>query len=191
MIRCSPQAYEKIQYGDRPEGLLAIAPQIRRRLDDIPLKPDSVVIVAEAVEKPGNLGAILRSADATAVSAVIVCDRRTDIWNPNVIRASTGIVFAVPTIEAGSEETIAWLRRTGFRVLAATPHAEAVYTDADMSGRVAIVVGTEHEGLSAEWMQRADIAVRIPMLGKADSLNVAQATTLLLYEAVRQRGAGR
>jgi len=191
LIQCSRAAFEKIAYGDRLEGLLAVAPQMRLRLEDIRLKPDAIVVVAEAVEKPGNLGAILRSADATGVSAVIACDRGTDAYNPNVIRASTGMIFAVPVVEAGTSEVLAWLDRNEFRIIAATPRAPTVYTDADMRGNVAIVVGTEHEGLSRAWMERADLAVRIPMLGKADSLNVAAATTLLLYEAIRQRGLGR
>ena len=145
------------------------------------------MIVAESIEKPGNLGTILRTADAAGVNAVIVCDRCTDIHNPNVVRASTGTLFAVPVVEAGGDEALAFLRGRGFKILAATPHTPNLHSDVDLTGNVAIAVGTEQYGLTAKWMDAADLRVRIPMLGLADSLNVAAATTILLFEAVRQR----
>ena len=191
LFRCSRPVFAKLAYRDRPEGLLALAPQLKRRLEDLQLPPDPLLIVAEAIEKPGNLGSILRSADAAGVHAVIVCDRCTDLHNPNVVRASIGTLFALPVVEASSDETLAWLRARGIRLLAATPHAEREYTEADLTRGVAIVVGTEQVGLTDRWMSGADEKVRIPMLGQADSLNVANATTILLYEAVRQRRAGR
>jgi TrmH family RNA methyltransferase len=144
--------------------------------------------VAEAIEKPGNLGTILRSADAGAVTGLVLCDECTDLFNPNVVRASTGCLFTVPVAEARSDEAVDYLRAHGIRTLAATPHTRTLYTDVDMTGPLAIVVGTEQLGLSDTWLSRADHHVRIPMLGQADSLNVATATTLLLYEALRQRG---
>ena len=176
-------------YRDRPEGLLALAPQVRRTLADLRVPAQPLLLVAEAIEKPGNLGTILRSADAAGVHAVIVCDRCTDVNNPNVVRASLGALFSVPVAEAGSPETLAWLRARGIQVLAATPHADREYTDADLVRGVAIVVGAEQYGLSSLWRQQADVQVKIPMLGQSDSLNVAAATTILLYEAVRQRRA--
>ena len=175
-------------YRDRPEGLIAIARMKEHRLSDMPRKPRGLYLVAEAVEKPGNLGSILRSADAAGADGLIVCDKRTDIYNPNVIRASTGALFSVPLAEASPEEAAAWLGELGIRTLAATPHTESLYTDVDLSGGVAIVVGAEQYGLSSFWLDKADFKVRIPMLGKADSLNVATAATILLYEAARQRG---
>jgi RNA methyltransferase, TrmH family len=184
---CSREVFAKMAYRDRPEGLLALAPQLRLTLADLRLPPDPLLVVAEAIEKPGNLGSILRSADAAGVHAVIVCDRCTDLNNPNVVRASIGTLFALPVVEATAEETRAWLKARGIRIFAATPHAEREYTEADMAGGCAIVVGTEQYGLSELWLQAADERVRIPMLGQADSLNVANATTILLYEAVRQR----
>lgn len=187
LFECSRPVFEKIGYRDRPEGLLALGPQIRRSLNDLSLPPNPLLIVAEAIEKPGNLGTILRSADAAGVQALIVCDRCTDLNNPNVVRASIGTLFSVPVAEASSPDTLAWLRARNIRILAATPHAEADYFDVDLSGPVAIVVGAEQYGLSDLWMREADLKVRIPMLGQADSLNVSSATTLLLYEAVRQR----
>ena len=166
---------------------LALAPQIRKSLADLALKDNPLLIVAEAIEKPGNLGSILRSADAAGVDAVIVCDRCTDINNPNVVRASVGTLFSLPVVEATTDDAVAWLRERHIRILAATPHAEKDYTDVDLKQGIAIVVGTEQHGLSNRWMDGADLRVRIPMLGQADSLNVANATTILLYEAVRQR----
>lgn len=150
-------------------------------------KKDPFLIVAEAIEKPGNLGTILRSADAAGVDGVIVCDRCTDIYNPNVVRASVGTLFTIPVVEATSVETLMWLQQRKIKILAATPSAEVEFTDADLNGGIAIAVGTEQIGLTEVWMRAADLKVRIQMHGVADSLNVATATTLLLYEAVRQR----
>ena len=187
LFRCTKNAFLKMAYKDRPDGLLMTGPHIAKRLEDLQLPPNALVIVTEAIEKPGNLGTILRSADAANAAAVIVCDRTTDIHNPNVVRASTGTMFSVPIVEAGSEEALAYLRAHGFKVLAATPHAERLHFEVDLTGNVAIAVGAEQYGLTAKWMDNADLRVRIPMLGLADSLNVSAATTILVYEAVRQR----
>ncbi len=186
-VEVAETVFAKMAYRDRPEGLLAIAPQVERTLADLPADPKGLYLVAEAIEKPGNLGTILRSADAAGATALIVCDRCTDIYNPNVVRASIGTLFTVPVVEAGSQATLAWCRELGLKVLAASPHASECYTDVDMAQGVAIVVGTEQYGLSDKWMEQADMQVSIPMLGQADSLNVASSVTLLLYEAVRQR----
>ena len=150
-------------------------------------KKDPFLIIAEAIEKPGNLGTILRSADAAGVDGVIVCDPCTDIYNPNVVRASVGTLFTIPVVEAAGQETLQWLQEKGIKVVAATPSAEEEFTQTCLTGPVAIAVGTEQLGLSALWMDASAIKVRIPMHGVADSLNVATATTLLLYEVVRQR----
>ena len=186
-FRCSKAAFEKMAYRDRPDGLLMVGPHVAKRLSDLELPPNSLVIVTEAIEQPGNLGTILRSADAARAAAVIVCDRTTDVHNPNVVRASTGTMFTVPIVEATSDEALEWLGRRGFRILAATPHAEKLHFEVDLTGNVAIAVGAEQYGLTAKWMDGADIRVRIPMLGTADSLNVSAAVTILVYEAVRQR----
>lgn len=187
LFQCSREVFAKLSARDRPDGLLAVGPQIRLRLADLQLPPDALVIVAEAIEKPGNLGTILRSADAAGVDAVIVCDRCTDVNNPNVVRASIGTLFAVPVVEATTEEALAYLRERNFRTLAATPHADGLYTAADLTGPTAIAVGSEQYGLSERWLAAADVRVRIPMLGQCDSLNVSAATTILLFEAARQR----
>jgi len=187
LYACSRTAFLKMAYKDRPDGLLMTGPHIAKRLDDLKLPEHALVIVTEAIEKPGNLGTILRSADAAHAAAVIVCDRTTDVHNPNVVRASTGTMFSVPVVEASSEEALAWLKARGFRILAATPHAEKLHFEVDLTGNVALAVGAEQYGLTAKWMDAADLRVRIPMLGVADSLNVSAATTILVYEAVRQR----
>lgn len=184
---CTKQCFAKIAYKERPDGLLMVGPHVSVKLSDLELAENSLVIVTEAIEKPGNLGTILRSADAANVAAVIVCDRTTDIHNPNVVRASTGTMFSVPIVEATSDEALAFLQSNGFKILAATPHAKELHFEVDLSGRVAIALGAEQYGLTAKWMDGADLRVRIPMLGLADSLNVSAAATILVYEAVRQR----
>ena len=183
----SRAVFEKMSYRDNPDGWLGIFPTPKTTLDDLKLSPSPLVIVAESVEKPGNLGAILRTADAARVDAVIVCDPRVDLWNPNVIRASRGAVFAVPTVEVESSTALAWLRLRKMRVLAATPSAEELYTNINLREPIAIAVGTEDEGLTDFWMQNSDIKVKIPMMGKVNSLNVSIATALITYESVRQR----
>ncbi len=187
---CTESVFRKMSYRDRPDGLIAVAPQQHKTLDDlIPLKTTPLFVVAEAIEKPGNLGSILRSSDAVGIDALIVCDRCTDVHNPNVVRASTGTLFTVPVVEAQGKEILNWLKQQGIAIVAATPSAEMAYTEADFSGPIAIAVGTEKQGLSQQWLEQADINVRIPMCGAADSLNVAMATTLLLYEVLRQRSS--
>ncbi|MBQ7667038.1 MAG: RNA methyltransferase [Kiritimatiellae bacterium] len=189
-FRVVPSVFAKISARDRPDGLLAVGPQLRFALKDLSLPPDALVVVAESIEKPGNLGTILRSADAAGAAAVIVCDRCTDVQNPNVVRASVGTLFSLPVVETSTAEALEFLCSRNFRILASTPHAEAFYTDYDLTGRTAVVVGAEQVGLRDAWFDSpACTAVRIPMLGQCDSLNVASATTILLYEVVRQRVA--
>ncbi len=190
-LSCQEKVFRKISYRDRPDGLLAVG--IQKHIDLNALEKKLVnnsspfLVVAEAIEKPGNLGTILRSSDAVGVDGLIVCDRCTDVFNPNVVRASVGTLFTVPVVEAEGVETLTWLKKQGIKILAATPSAKAEFTKVDMRGPLAIAVGTEQLGLSDKWMSQADLQVRIPMNGVADSLNVAMATTLLLYEALRQR----
>lgn len=193
LFHCTEAVFKKISYRDRPDGLLSLAIKKNISLQNLEFifqkNPSPLLVVAEAIEKPGNLGTILRSSDAVQVDGLIVCDRCTDIYNPNVVRASVGTLFTVPTAEATSQETLEWLRRKGVAILAATPHAEKEFTQVDLTRPVAIALGTEQLGLSKQWMEQADLQVRIPMRGVADSLNVAMAATLLLYEADRQRHA--
>lgn len=184
---CSKICFEKIAYKERPDGLLMTGPHVAVKLKDLSLPENALVIVTEGVEKPGNLGTILRSADAAGAAAVIVCDRVTDVHNPNVVRASTGALFSVPVAEASSEEAIEFLKEHSFSILAASPHAEKLHFEADLTGPVAVALGAEQYGLTAKWMDGANLRVRIPMLGLSDSLNVSAAATILVHEAVRQR----
>jgi TrmH family RNA methyltransferase len=147
------------------------------------------ILVVEAIEKPGNLGTILRSADAAGCDAVIVCDPVTDLFNPNVVRASTGVLFSVPCVVEEGPAVLAWLRQRKIRTVATTPGAKDLYTDSDLTGPLAVIMGSEQFGLSEFWLRNADDPVRIPMAGQADSLNVAMAALITLFEAVRQRGA--
>ena len=188
LLELSREAFAKIAYRERPDGLLAVAPQWRRRLEDLALPAAPLLLVVEAIEKPGNLGTILRGADAAGCHAVIVCDPVTDIFNPNVVRASTGVLFSVPLVVDESARVRAWLREKGVRAVATTPAATTLYSAADLRGPLAIVMGSEQYGLSDFWLKEADLPVRIPMAGQADSLNVAMAAIITLFEAVRQRG---
>lgn len=187
LVRIGKEAFLKIAYRERPEGLLGIGKQWHTGLESLKLSENPFLIVVEAIEKPGNLGTILRSADATGAEAVIVCDAVTDLFNPNVVRASTGVMFTTPTVVTDSESTINFLRARGIKTLAATPAAKKLYTDVDMTGPIAIVMGSEQFGLTDTWLDDCDIPVRLPMAGIADSLNVSAATVALAYEAVRQR----
>ena len=188
LVQTSRAVFEKLAYRESPDGWLAVVPAPGRPLADLELGPDPLVVVCEAVEKPGNLGALLRTADAAGVDAVVSADPRSDWSNPNVVRASKGTVFSVPIAAAANDDVLAWLRDNGIRVVVGTPEATDLYTDVDLTGPLAILVGTENEGVSAAWHTAADIEVRIPMRGRADSLNVATSAALLVYEAVRQRG---
>lgn len=183
----TPQVFEKLAYGARAEGVLAIAVAPRNALDDLRLADDALVAVLEGVEKPGNVGAVLRSADGAGVAAVVVADGGTDLYNPNAIRASLGTIFTLPVRAATTAETLAWLRKHGFKIVAARLQDAADYTTLDLRGRVAVALGSEADGLSAAW-RAADVAgARLPQRGAADSLNVSAAAAVLFYEALRQR----
>jgi TrmH family RNA methyltransferase len=189
LFELTKSAFAKIAYRDRPEGILAIIDQWQTSLSDLTLGDPPFLLVVESIEKPGNLGTILRSADAAGVDAVIVCDPVTDLFNPNVVRSSTGVLFAVDFAVATTNTILPWLRERNIRITAATPHTENLYTLADLTGPLAIVMGSEQHGLSDTWLEVCDQPVRIPMAGQADSINVAMATLVTLFEAVRQRNS--
>jgi TrmH family RNA methyltransferase len=189
LFELSKEAFAKVAYRERPDGILAVAPQWERTLADIEPSAVAFVLVVEAIEKPGNLGTILRSADAAGCDAVIVCDPVTDLFNPNVVRASTGVLFSVPCVVEERGAVLAWLRGRRVRTVATTPSARALYTESDLRGPLAVIMGSEQYGLSEFWLNNSDLQVRIPMAGQADSLNVAMAALITLFEAVRQRGA--
>ena len=179
--------YEKMAYRGSTEGVLAVARVKDRRLEDLNLPANPLIVVLESVEKPGNLGAVLRSADAAGVDAVIVCDPLTDLYNPNLIRSSLGAFFTVPTLAVSSKVCIEFLKSKGITVLTAQLQDSELYYDVDMCKGTAIVMGTESTGLTQQWRDAADAHIRIPMLGKIDSLNVSVSAAILMFEAVRQR----
>lgn len=183
----SKQVFEKIAYRDNTDGLIAVSSTKHRGLDSFPVKENCLILVLETVEKPGNLGAVLRTADAAGVDAVVVCDNQTDIYNPNVIRSSLGCVFTNLVLEAGSEETIKELQKRKVSIFSAALQDSVNCYDSDFTGPTAIVMGSEAHGLSMQWRKAADAVIRIPMFGVADSMNVSVSAAILLYEAVRQR----
>lgn len=183
--------YERVAYRGSTEGVVAIVRQRLLRLADLRLSASPLIVVLERVEKPGNLGAVLRSADAAGADAVVVCDPLTDLYNPNLIRSSIGALFTVPTVACSSEECIAFLRERGIGILTAQLQDSRPYYDTPMTGPTAIVMGTESTGLTQQWREAAQAHLRIPMLGRLDSLNVSVSAAILLYEAVRQRQVAR
>ena len=183
----SRKVYDRIAYRGGTEGIMAVVKTPKRGLADLRLSDNPLLIVLESVEKPGNLGAVLRSADAAGADAVIVCDPLTDLYNPNIIRSSIGALFTVPCVCCGNEECITFLKDREIQILTAQLQDSSLYYDTDMRRPTAIVMGTESTGLTQAWRQAADAHIRIPMLGNLDSLNVSVSAAVLLYEAVRQR----
>lgn len=185
VVTTSAAAFHKLSARENPDGLLGVAPPWERPLPDV--SDQALVFVLTGLEKPGNLGALLRVADGAGVDAVLLIGRGVDLYNPNVIRASQGSVFGVPCSALDDEAALAWLRLGGFRLAALTPEGASSYWDADLGGKLALILGAEHAGVSHFWKGAADLALFIPMNGAADSLNVATAGALVLYEALRQR----
>jgi RNA methyltransferase, TrmH family len=187
MLELSKIAFAKLSLRQNPDGVIALAEIQKKTLADVTLKENSLVLVIDGLEKPGNIGALLRSADAVNVDAVFVTGEGTDLYNPNVIRASMGSLFSRPVLAVETHELTNLLHSRHFNIVAATPHTHNLYWHEDFTKSTAIVLGTEHEGLSEVWLEAATARVKIPMSGLADSLNVATAGALLLYEASRQR----
>ncbi|MDO8668298.1 MAG: RNA methyltransferase [bacterium] len=187
IIEVSKKVFAKISYRENPDGFLAIAKSQEKKLEDIKLSETPLLVVLEAVEKPGNLGAILRTADAAGLDAVIINDLKTDIYNPNVIRASQGTIFTVSVILSSTDETIKFFNEKGIKILATTPDTEKDYTEVDYKEGCAVIMGAEDKGLSVKWLKAAKEKVKITMRGKIDSLNVSVSAAVILFEAVRQR----
>ena len=188
IVHLSRNAFEKVSYREGPDGLIAVVNRVGVTLDDLRVDgPDHLTLLSQGVEKPGNLGAMLRTADAAGVDAVIAADPVTDWGNPNVVRASKGTVFAVPAASGTTAEALAWLTANDVRLVVTTPETDLLHTDVDYTGRVAIAVGSEKHGADQTLLDAATHRVRIPMHGKANSLNVAASAAIVLYEAVRQR----
>lgn len=187
VVPVAPNVYERIAYRGSTEGIVAVVETKQTRLRDLRLSTSPLIVVLESVEKPGNLGAVLRSADAAGADAVVVCDPLTDLYNPNLIRSAVGAIFTVPCVACTTEECIAFCKEKGIQILTAQLQDSSLYYDIPMVGPTAIVMGTEATGLTEQWRQAADAHIRIPMLGRLDSLNVSVSAAILLFEAVRQR----
>jgi TrmH family RNA methyltransferase len=187
MLEVSEQVFARLAFGQRAEGIVAVAAEPPRHLEDLKLPKNPLVVVLEGVEKPGNIGAVLRSADAAGVSALVLAAPRTDLFNPNAIRASLGTIFSLPVAAAPADDVLAWLRQQRLQIVAARVEGSAVYTEIDYRPPTALVLGSEALGLSSLWAGDEVRAVRLPMLGAADSLNVSAAAAVLFYEALRQR----
>jgi TrmH family RNA methyltransferase len=184
----SKPVFERVAYRDSTEGIYALVEQKSLKLDNIKLKNNPLVLVIESVEKPGNLGAILRTADAACLDAILICDPQTDIYNPNVIRSSIGAVFVNQVSVCSSIDAIKWLKRNGLKSFAAAPGSKSFYHEANFNTPSAIIMGSEATGLSKTWLEACDEQILIPMLGKMDSLNVSTSAAILIFEAMRQRG---
>ena len=187
VVLVTPYIYNKVAYRGGTDGVIAEVKTKQRTLQDLSLPAHPLIVVLESVEKPGNLGAVLRSADAAGVDAVVVCDPLTDLYHPNIIRSSTGAFFSVPCVACTSEECIAFLKEKGVQILTAQLQDSSLYYDTDMRKATAIVMGTEATGLTNQWREAADAHIRIPMLGTCDSLNVSVSAAILMFEALRQR----
>jgi TrmH family RNA methyltransferase len=187
VLELSRDAFARLAYGDRLDGVICVAETPLRTLAGLVLPPEPLIGIIEGVEKPGNLGAVLRTADGAGVDAVIVAESATDLFNPNIIRASLGTVFAVPVVVASSGDVLAWLQERGIAIIAARVNGSVDYAAADYRGAVAIALGSEARGLSDAWAALARESVHVPMHGVADSLNVSATAAVLFYEALRQR----
>lgn len=188
LIPVSKEVFDKIAVRENSGGVLAVAEQKTHRLEEVTLSANPLVLILESVEKPGNLGAILRTADAAGVDAVIICDTQTDFYNPNVIRSSIGCIFTTRTASASSEDTITWLRKRNISIYCTYLKASQPYHLIDFRKPAAIVMGTESTGLSDTWVRASDANIIIPMQGVIDSMNVSTAAAVVVFEARRQRG---
>ena len=184
----SKEVFEKIAYREGSGGIIALARPKNHGLADLKLPEKPLLLVLEAVEKPGNLGALLRTADAAGIDAVVVCDPQTDIYNPNVVRSSIGCLFSVPLAVCNSAEAILWLKKKGISIYCTYLKAAVPYTEVDFKRASAIVMGTEADGITDQWVEAADQNIIIPMRGSADSMNVSTSAAVVVFEACRQRG---
>jgi TrmH family RNA methyltransferase len=191
VVEVNAPVFEKLAFGQRVEGILGVAQTPRAALDEVKLPANPLIAVLEGVEKPGNVGAVSRTADGAGLSALVVAGPRTDLYNPNAIRASLGALFTLPVAAASVEDTLAWLRRQNLAILAARVDGSVPYTEVDYRRPTAIVLGSEAEGLTDAWSGPEIQAIRLPMLGVADSLNVSATAAVLFYEALRQRSDER
>ncbi len=189
LLEVSSKVYTQIAYRENSDGLIVWAKPVFKKLDELEIRENPLILVLESVEKPGNLGAILRTADAAGVDAVIVCDQQTDLYNPNVVRSSIGCIFSVQTVVTSSSDAIKWLQASEIDIYCAALSASKPYSEVDFKRSAAIVLGSESTGLSEVWLEKSTQNIIIPMHGLADSMNVSVSTAVIVFEAVRQRGA--
>ena len=186
-INCSTEVFNRIAYRKDTGGMIALAKQKMLSFEELQLSPSPLILVLESVEKPGNLGAILRTADAADLDAVIICDPQTDIFNPNTIRSSVGCIFTVPVVTSTSSDTLKWLRSLKIKIFGTALAAERFYHETDLRQPCAIIMGSEATGLSPTWLEESDDLIKIPMRGKIDSMNVSASAAIVVFEAMRQR----
>jgi TrmH family RNA methyltransferase len=187
LYELTQEVFSKISYRETTGGIICIAKTTNKKLDELNVKEESLFIVLESVEKPGNLGAICRIADAAKVSGIIICDPLTDIYNPNTVRASLGCVFSVDIVTSETDTVIKWLRDKNVETFAAELKASAYYHNSKLTGKTALVFGTEATGLTKKWVDNANYRIKIPMSGEIDSLNVSVSVAIMVFEAMRQR----
>lgn len=187
IYEATPKIFSKFSFGERQEGIIAVCRTPARTLSGLALSKTPLLVVMEGAEKPGNVGAILRTCDCAGVEAVMVCGQAGDLYNPNTIRASLGSIFCVPTVQSDNSAILSFLKNNKIKIVATAPSAEIIYTQADFKGPSAIVLGAEQSGLSDFWLRNSEIQVKIPIFGRSDSLNVSAAAAVMIYEAIRQR----
>ena len=190
IFEVSQQVYNRMAYRNDAEGIIAVAQPRNYGLQDLNLSVNPLILILEAVEKPGNLGALLRTADAANLDAVIICDSLTDVYNPNAVRSSIGCIFTIPIVVSSTQETLTWLHSKGITSYATSLTADQYYHEVDFRGPTAFVMGTESTGLSQSWLTTADHTIKIPMSGKIDSMNVSVSAAIVVFEARRQRNFG-
>jgi TrmH family RNA methyltransferase len=188
LVEITPEIFNKLAYRKDTGGIIATVIPKRLLFHDLHPGPQPLFLVLETVEKPGNLGALLRTADAANLDGVIICDPQTDIYNPNAIRSSLGCIFTMPVVTSTTEHTIAWLRSNQIRTIGTALTATRFYHETDYRLPAAIIMGSEAMGLSKKWLDEADELVKIPMMGKVDSMNVSASAAIVVFEALRQRG---
>ena len=191
MTEVSIEVFNRLAYRKDSGGLIALAEPRRLVFSELRLSKQPLLLVLETVEKPGNLGALLRTADAANLDAVIICDPQTDIYNPNAIRSSIGCIFTMPVVTSSSEDAIAWMRAAGIKMFGTALTATRFYHETDYNQPAAIIMGSEANGLSSIWLEGADNLIKIPMMGKIDSMNVSASAAIVIYEAMRQRNFGQ
>jgi TrmH family RNA methyltransferase len=187
LVQVSSNVFSRIAYRGNTDGLVVLAKMNSHEISSIKAEKDGLYLVLESVEKPGNLGAILRTRDVVGGNAVFICDNQTDLYNPNTVRSSLGCIFTNQIVTASSEETVSFLKKNDIKIYSAALQDSVLYFDTDFSGPSAIVLGAEADGLSKIWRENADRIIAIPMSGIADSLNVSVTAAILVFEAIRQR----